>query len=140
MALATAAQVIEAARALKGTRFRHRGRGADGADCGGLLIAVGEALGLQVPGPLYYERLPQPGLLVQWLAEYCVPVSEPLPGGVVQLLWAGRPQHLAIVGERAGGELTLIHSAEKLGGVVEHGFVEHWQRRVVSCWRMKGVI
>ncbi len=44
--MTTGAQVVEAAREWMGTPFRHQGRSKAGIDCVGLLILVGEKLGI----------------------------------------------------------------------------------------------
>lgn len=132
-------QVIAAARGYLGAPFAHRGRTRSGVDCAGLIIAVARDLGLQHPGKLYYSPLPACGLITQMLAEYAVSISDPEPGCIVHLNVAGRPQHLAFVGDHGDSGLSLIHGHMTVGRVCEHRLDEKWERRIVGCWRMKGV-
>ncbi len=132
-------QVVNAARACVGTPFRHQGSDGLGMDCAGLLIAVARKLGLNHPAALAYPALPPMGLFDQLLLEYCWPVSEPEVGGVVRLFVSRRAQHLAICGDYPHSGMTLIHSFMTAGRVTEHRLDDRWLRRIVSCWRIKGV-
>ena len=131
--------IIDAARDLIGTPFRHQGRIPHLAlDCAGLVVAVAQAVGADVRDATGYSRSPsgcllenaldgQPGLV------RVAQLAARQPGDVLLMRFAGDPQHLAIY----AGE-TIIHAYEAVGEVVEHGMTDAWARRIVRVYRFKG--
>lgn len=128
----------EAARAYLGVPFRHQGRNpAVGLDCVGLLVVAGCAIGL--PVELHdchnYGRDPSDGLLDRHLASaFGAPVATMLRDDVVSIHYAGPARHVGIVGQ-VGDRLTLIHTSQGLGKVVEHGIDAKWLGRVHRIYR-----
>ena len=131
----TAAEVIEQARSWVGVPFRHQGRDRSGIDCVGLPIVIGQALGLVSDqfDVANYGRLPS-GELVERLQNECAPLPKALPGSLIVIAWSSIAAHVAI----CTGE-TMIHSYERIGKVVEHGYRGRWVRLTHSHWALPGV-
>lgn len=125
-----AAELIAAARAMLGVRFRPQGRGAGGVDCLGLVLCAGAAVGLRLP-PLTFP-LRGAGLADAW-AELrragCLQVENALPGDVLLGAPATRQVHLAFRSERG-----TIEAHAGIGRVVERPLAgdETWD----SVWRL----
>ena len=133
--MTTAADIIRAARSYLRAPYRHKGRGAGGVDCVGLLLCVARDLGI-LPASLEappYGREPSEAL-VQMLDRWCARIDAPRPGCVVTMRWFRIPRHVGIY---TGP--TLIHAHEMLGGVVEHGINDAWRRRFTGYWWAPGV-
>lgn len=133
--------VIAAARALRGTRWGHHGRGRR-LDCIGLVWAAARAVRPTLPDlPTDYGRTPHNGTLrarmCEWLGE---PVRrEPIPGDVVSWVLAGDPNHVGLVTDHPDYGIGLIHSyALTAGGgrVIEHGIDAKERRRIVEVWAL----
>lgn len=130
---------IASARALKGARWRHRGRKPWAVDCLGLLELACKGAGLAVePPPRLYGREPwddtlRRGLRARWGEP--LPRAQARPGDVALIRWrAEEPSHVAIVGDHPDGGLTLIH-AHNVMGVVEHSFAAPFESVVVEVYR-----
>ena len=125
--------IVDAAREWMGTPWRHqcaiKGRGID---CQSLLRYSAEKIGLNLPDiPEDYSRTPSHSLK-QWLDKHLQP-CEQQPGCIALMnLGTDIPYHLAII-----TDIGLIHAWN--GGprkVVEHRIDQHWQRRIVQCYKM----
>lgn len=134
------ADIVDKARELIGTRYRHQGRNpATGVDCVGLLVAVADSLGYPHTDMTVYRRVPQPEVLIGLMRDNLdeIPLEEATIGDVVLMTVGGRkPRHAAII----ASESTLIHSLNKPGvnRVVEHP-IKLWARGFVKAFRMRGV-
>jgi hypothetical protein len=147
------AEFVAKAREYLGTPIRHQGRrkGPHGAvDCIGLLLCVGEDLGIVdkhgVPTRRtdYLNYLPVPG--DRFVHEECVKrliqkSGAPEPGDVITLRVPMLPCHLAIVSSLQGS-IGMIHATTSRGSrdprsqhgkVVEHILDGNWR------WRIEGV-
>jgi len=133
----TAAVFVQAARGLKGARWRHRGRKPWAVDCIGLLILAAEEAGLD-PGnvPRRYGREPWDDQLRQGLRErFGAPVPDPAPGDIALIRWQpGEPTHVAVLADHPSGGLSMIH-AHNLHGVVEHALSGPYLDAVVEVYR-----
>lgn len=119
---------VAAARSLKGTPWRHRGRNQRGVDCIGLVELSGGQAGLAgavlTPEERRYGREPwddklRRGCRARW-GEPLAP-SQARPGDVAIIRWSGaEPQHMGIIGDHPNGGLSLIH-AHNAHGVIEQG-------------------
>ena len=127
--------IVDAARQYIGTPWRHAGRGRDGCDCVGLILAVCGDLGLRRPA-LRYRPLPDLALF-DLLPLYAERVEDYQPGDVARFTVAGRPQHLGILAEHPQGGTSLIHANKTAGKVCEHRLDSKWARRMVSVWRVR---
>lgn len=144
----TRAQVVAAARSYLGTPYLHQGRvgGARGGiDCVGLGVCTAWDLGIKprtwnITG---YRRLPDGHSLMRHLREHMaaeVPLEALQPGDLPVLAYDRFPHHVGIVGDYAGGGLSLIHAAAVAGRVVEQRLVLDAQLRFVTAFRFVGVI
>lgn len=136
--MTTRAEIVTAARSRLGVEFRHQGRNSSGLDCVGLVIVVAHELGLSDFQSTAYPRSPDPDEMraaleanldyVRWDAVQ--------PGDV---LWfrAPEPQHLAIVTQTE--PMQMIHAFSRVGKVVETSVDQFWRRRVVACFKYRGV-
>lgn len=136
----TVDEILNAARSVKETPFRHQGRVPGiGLDCAGVFVHVCRVLGLPVIDEVGYGRNPFKGLLEQCIERQPflvkVPLAQMQSGDILLMRFDREPQHIAI----HAGE-TVIHSYEKSGKVVEHRFADIWQKRVVRAYRFEGAI
>lgn len=135
----TPADVVASARSWVGTQYRHQGRGKTGVDCIGLLVVVARELDLFEPEtfiPANYSRRPQDGLLERRVAQVCVQTLSPVAGCFALIHWShtGPAAHCAIL----TGE-NMVHSYQKVGEVVEHGYRHPWPRFTHSLWLLPKV-
>lgn len=114
--------VVREARSLLGVPWAHQGRTQWGLDCLGLVVVVGQRLGLLEPGlDEPYGRQPD-GLRLQRAADehlLALDTQRARPGDVVLIAWRRYPMHCGIL----GGWLlytTLIHAFAPAGKVIEH--------------------
>lgn len=141
------AKILAEARRWIGTPYRHQAfLCGHGADCGGLVFGVGNALGLLDLGEAEwsavanYGRQPHPLRMRAQMTRFLVEIERPRFGDIAWLEWRdGLPMHLAILSLIDGRE-TIIHAWADAGNVVEHDFSELWRSRVSSWWRYPKVI
>jgi cell wall-associated NlpC family hydrolase len=127
--------VIAEARSYVGVPFRHQGRDRRGLDCVGLVLVVGQTLGL-FPRALdlaRYGRLPSGELMLR-VQEHCRPLAAAQPAALVIVAWTRVAAHVAL----CTGP-TLIHAYQSVGCVVEHGYRARWLRMTHSAWALPGV-
>jgi cell wall-associated NlpC family hydrolase len=124
----------------KGGRCTERGHKDWGLDNVGLILAVGAAMGVDLPEPDDFD-------LSAWLdANFDrVPLSQRKVGDVLGLTYKSRSivDHVAI----CGSETTLIHSYLSTpfiqgvyschSPVVESWIAPFWEPRVAFCWRFR---
>jgi cell wall-associated NlpC family hydrolase len=134
--MTTGEDVVRVARSWVGVPFLHQGRNRNGIDCVGLIIAVGQELGVLPPNfeRRDYGRVPSRKELEQKLGLYCERAEAPAPGTVIGIRWNRELAHTAF----CTGP-TLIHAWEKRGLVVEHGYRGKWLAITDSVWRLPGV-
>jgi hypothetical protein len=133
----SAEKFINAARRLKGARWRHRGRKPWAVDCVGLVVLAAKESGLGIRDTTsLYGREPWDDRLRQELrARFGDPVSETEAGDITLIRWHhGEPSHIAIVGDHPDGGLTLIH-AHNLHGVVECSLSGNYLNCVIEAYR-----
>ncbi|OYX63545.1 MAG: hypothetical protein B7Y88_12820 [Sphingomonadales bacterium 32-64-17] len=132
--MAIGQQLLEAARALVGTPFRHGGTSREqGVDCVGLAVLALRAVGRET-GPLPPYRLRQTTLAgfapVLDRAGLRDVADTPQPGDVLALRPSPSQLHLAIAGERD----TLVHAHASLRKVVYGPRPTEWP---LHCsWRL----
>jgi cell wall-associated NlpC family hydrolase len=139
----TRAEIVRVARGFLGTRFRHQGRTAEGLDCAGLVIAVGQAAGVLpdvVEVPNYGRRADGTTLIATCRANLLqIPTSTIAVGDVCVFLVDGDPQHLGIVGDHPAGGLSVIHAFVTCRKVVENRLDALGKMRLVAAFRYPGV-
>lgn len=133
-----AERFVSAARALKGARWRHRGRKPWAVDCVGLVVLSAQAVGLRTEAPRIYGREPWDDSLRRALCTHfgsAHPPASAEAGDVALIRWRkGEPSHLAIVGHHPDGWLTLIH-AHNIHGVVEHSLAPPFDTVIVEIYK-----
>jgi cell wall-associated NlpC family hydrolase len=134
---------VDHARALIGTRWRHRGRGNGKVDCVGLLVLAFRAAGREIHDRKDYGREPvRDDLRAALAAEFGPPVDrEPRVGDVALLKGFRYPYHVALFGDYAGGGLSLIHAlnAPTVMAVCEQRFAGEWPARLLAVFDGQGV-
>lgn len=140
--MTTRAEFVAEARTWILTPWAHQGRTRDGCDCAGLLICVGQSLGLTEFDLRDYERLPDGEQMMALCREHLTQIEQPAmqPGDIVVMRFDVEPQHIGILGDYPyGGGLSLIHSNQRVGKVVEHRLDAVWRARVVAVFSVPGV-
>lgn len=127
---------VAGARALKGTRWRHRGRKPWAVDCLGLLVLAGKAAGVDFEDEPTYGREPWEDKLREGLRRrFGAGVHDRKPGDIALIRWrADEPSHVAVIGDHPDGGLTLIH-AHNIHGVVECSLAGPYLACVVEVFR-----
>lgn len=136
--------IVETARAFKGTPFAHQGRRPGVAlDCAGVIICDANEVGLAVDFDfLGYGRYPKPSLvraqLVKNLDFIAGGIAAAQTGDVAWIADHGYATHLAILAER-DGYLTMIHSSQRDGGVIEERVGADEAYEVRGVFRFRGI-
>lgn len=112
-----------------------------GIDCAGLVVKVGEELGLMAYDTTDYQRRVQgPGFLRHFRA--CMiekAVGDAKPGDVMLFRDRQFPCHSTILGEKKG-RLTIIHAHALHRKVVEEELEQgDWMQRRVACFSFPDV-
>lgn len=135
--MTTAQDVIAEARTWVGTPFRHQARVKGlGADCVGMIVAVGMKYGFIQADYTNYGREPHKAILerelgarMDWLGDV-----EPRPADVLLLKFLGEPQHVALF-----TGTSMIHAYSSIGKCIEHGVDDKWRNRIVGVFRYRGL-
>lgn len=128
-------KIIESARKLLGTPYKHQGRLPGIAlDCIGLPICIAKELGYEYLDLTAYGRIPHKGLLDEMVAKQpCLyRVYDRQPGDLFLMKYVADPQHVAIF----TGD-SIIHCSSLTDRVVEHRIDEETERQIVSTYRFK---
>ena len=138
----TALQIVDAARGLRGARWRAGGRSRHGVDCIGLVVAayaragvdLGRAFGVRLPKR--YDDLPQSDL-VALVERHCREVRQAVPGSLLLMRFprSPLPSHFAIL----TGAATIIHAHPRVGFVAEQPYSPAYQRITWRRWLLPGV-
>ena len=134
--------IVAEARSYIGTPFQHQARlKGVGIDCVGLVIGVAHALGLSEFDTADYGRQPNPVAMGAALDAHLdrVNLSDIRPGDILWLRMIREPMHVAIVTEI--DPLRIVHAYQRpgLSRCVEQGVDAAWRRRIVACFRFRGV-
>lgn len=133
-----AREFIDAARKLRGARWRHRGRKPWAVDCIGLVALAARESGLDTPDEQGYGREPWEDRLRKGLRARLgepLPKGDARPGDIALVRWTeAEPSHIGIVGDHPDGGLTLIHSTN-LAGVIEQSMTAEVLLAVIEVYR-----
>lgn len=127
-------QIVDLARTYLGVRWHHQGRCRAGLDCAGLVIVVGQELGLTSFDSYNYGRLPNGMLMEETLSREMTRVFNPQIGDVLLFRFEIEAQHVAIVTDRG-----IIHAYTQSRKVVEHSLDDIWRSRIVGVYSFKGL-
>jgi hypothetical protein len=114
-----------------------------GCDCIGLIIGVASVLDIKCKGlslhdidTANYSKIPDGQSLKNTLDSYLtpIPISNFQPGNILLLKITQHPQHVAFVGDYAGGGLSLIHCYIQARGVIEHVLDDYWRARIIGAY------
>jgi len=132
-------KIVDTARGYLGTPFKHQGRlKGVGVDCIGLVMCVARDMGISHYENTKYGRIPQRDMLLKEAKKHMTLIdkSDLQPGDVLLFQFIpNTPQHFAIY----AGDSYIIHSYEQFEKVIEHRMDGAWERRIVACFRLKGV-
>lgn len=110
----TRAAFIEVVESYIGTPVAHRGRVPHvGLDCVGLIIAACRELGMVIPEPSPYGRLPDADTLRAGLRPYCteMPGTMRVPGDILQVYAGRQPRHVVVyTGQNECGQHIVVHA------------------------------
>lgn len=139
--MTTGSDVVREARAWIGTPFRHQGRDALGLDCGGLIVIVGQRLGLSsydVAG--YGRRAYVPGFVDHFKrnADEVIPPGDMREGDILIFTDAIDPHHCAILSSKHGARY-LIHAHESKRKVWEDPYDHGWPGKLRHVFRYRGL-
>lgn len=138
--------VVAAARARLGTRWRHQGRlNGVGLDCIGLVgdvaleCGVPEAAGWANDKALHaYGRTPDPEVLIAACDKYLAWVLGPIELGDIVVMKhepETQPRHFAIVSRL--DPMYVIHAYAQAKKVVENRVDEKWRSRILRVYRFR---
>jgi len=129
--------VLGFAREYIGSPYRKYGRSKEtGIDCVGLIVAVGEELGIVCDLPRY-RRFNPIDRTRSYIEEFAGPVA-PLTLG--SIAWYGRrpgiPTHFGFLSSLYGNP-AIIHADPEIGRVVEHSIPKEQLILIDSYWWFK---
>lgn len=147
----TRAEIVSAALACLGWKFRHQARGENQeVDCVGLVVVVGRAVKypriIDVTG---YRRLPKANVIREAMLQNLdeIPVEEARAGDVYLMRLGGlKPRHAAIrisdeTNLKRGVEPQLIHAfALGNGGTVRIEPVRQRRMDIAAAFRLRGLV
>lgn len=137
-------QIVAEARSWVDTPFRHQARlKGVGVDCVGVVVKTAHALGLSSFDTTDYARVPDPEAMRRALDEHLdrIPFEAALPGDV---LWfaisrARVGRHLGVI--TALDPVRFVHAYERstVRHCLEQRLDDAWRKRIVACYRYRGV-
>jgi cell wall-associated NlpC family hydrolase len=133
-------KLVEAARGMIGTPFKHQGRlPGVGVDCAGLVICALADAGVSIRDVKGYGRLPAHGVFMGVVDDHSdrIEQADIQVGDLMVFAFRAEPQHIAVVS--CVDPVRIIHAYSAIGRVVEHGMDETWQTRLRGCYRVRGI-
>lgn len=141
--------IVKAARSFIGVRYLHQGRNVKtGVDCVGLLVLLGEKLGIEDIHDLpNYRRVPPASVLYDYLKRNLreIEVGKLKVGDFVLMRFAGglKPRHTAIITNLdteliAGIQPSMVHANGNAKSVVESP-IKLFKTGFTNAFRIKGV-
>lgn len=135
--------LVDAARSMLGTRWRHRGRSLHGVDCAGLVVLAYRQCGVETVDTVLYGREPNRdgALVIHATASLGQPLPEGTPlcdGDVLVMRFDIEPHHMAIVAAANYGgtpAFNIIHSDGHSGRVLEQRLTPDIAARITHIYR-----
>ena len=131
--------VVAEARKWLGVKWQHQGRGRAGIDCAGLVVRVGQDLGLTIADKVGYKRTPEALKFVEHIRQQTEFVGQPKPGCIGIFREKYFACHVGIFTERHG-QIYLLHSYMPVGKVMEEHFAHQWINSLIEVRKYKGLI
>jgi hypothetical protein len=139
----TGADIVTAARAWLGVRYRHQGRDREGVDCIGLPVCVRADLGLApMDSSLDYAPLSEGTEMLDYCRAHMQEVDRTaIAPGDILVHMDGAMRHMAIVSDYApdADSLAIIHAWLPNRRVVECRLDGEFMARVRGCFRFPEV-
>lgn len=132
-------KVIESARSLIGTKWRHKGRSNRAIDCVGILVYSFREAGVELIDRKHYGRHPwQDGLDAELEKNFGERLDKKnMKAGDIAVIWFDNfpaPSHVGIIADHPSGKFSLIHS-HSLISVTEHIIDEIWYNKITHIYR-----
>lgn len=133
-------QLIDAARAYKGTKWRHQGRSRTGIDCAGLIVCALKDIGIEVPDRTDYQRRTSGQQFMAHFTKHGIRKhpKDMAPGDVLVFREPAYPCHCAILTEK-NGEHFIIHAHARRKKVVEEHYAHEWLDRLIAVYQVPGI-
>jgi len=139
--MATSNDVVNVARRMVGTRWRHQGRAPGiGLDCVGVVVCTGRELGVLDYDLREYPRHAAVNGFMDYFRAHGneIALRKVHPGAVLALQEKTFPCHCGIVASDVHG-LTLIHAYAPRRRVVEERLTPEWWAKVLAVFEFRGV-
>lgn len=131
-------EIIQIARTLINTPYRHQGRTPGVAlDCIGVIITVGHQLSLFDYDYNNYSREPD-GTLLSLVEKHCEKLPDLTEGAIAVFKLSAIPHHVGII-SMFRGNWGLIHAYQNVGRVREHEFISWWQNKLIGVYGLPNV-
>ena len=115
----TRSEIVQAARSMLGTPWKHQGRSRKSVDCVGLVYLIAKELGIAPPDLEFptYRRQPD-GSVGSYFDRYMdrIPQSQMKAGSVMLHSFMGSPFHASVVVDPVAG--AIIHATASKRAVV----------------------
>jgi cell wall-associated NlpC family hydrolase len=135
--------VVNLARSYVGTKYRHQGRTREGIDCAGLVILVGNELGLINYDTDGYLRKSTGRQIFQYFKDSGmeqISTSDLKLGDVILTRDSIFPCHCAIICTHdLPSSSRIVHAYAKRRQVVEEYMNAEWINKTVGAFRFKGL-
>lgn len=133
-------QIIQAARTLINTPYKHQGRTATKElDCLGVVILTAKIAGILTPE---FDYLNYPavanGALERILPNFCGKLNELCEGAIATFDVEGEANHCGII-SLYRGSWGLIHAYENAKRVREHELISFWADKIVNIYAFPNV-
>lgn len=136
----TRQDIVTAARAYLGTRFKMRGRNrAEGIDCVGLLALVSADIGLKIDDTIAYSKMPDPDMFRAVINDQTKAgsINQLKSGSIVLFKQAVFPLHAGILVVE-NGQMTVVNASMKMRKVVEEPW-EEWRTLLLGVREFPGI-
>lgn len=137
--MVTRDDVVEAARSYLGVRFKKYGRTKEGGfDCVGLLLAVGNDLGLPVEDLKGYAFDPIPQVFMSHIGKQTTFQRKPTHGSIALLRQSVYPMHTGIIAKTPNG-FTIINAHMGKRKVIEQP-ARDWDGLIIQYRDFQGIV
>lgn len=135
---ANAKELVEAARAYEGVRYRDQGRSARGLDCAGLIIVTARDVGISSFDTTAYGRRPNVAEFTRHMLEAgCtrLPHGQHEHGDILRFALEGWPVHIGIYEVDERGDEWVIHAYLPHRQVTRERLRPELEAKISTVWR-----